>query len=200
MYTSQLLKRGWDHLITIIVIIAIVVIGIGVFYYLETTYRTITEEGVYKVEVTPHTGGNIEVKDNVVIAKPVKLGEGYSNSFRLKLHPTFNSKNTTIIMYVKILENPAGKDFDSLLVWPRGVIGQTDEVWYSFGFSLKVGTTYKITIEYPNIAYCEPEPLFGINTFEPEETETLSPRLIYLQFSTHSTIMIWNITVIVGKS
>ena len=202
MCIPRLSKRveGWGSIITAIVIIAIIIAGIVIYYYLETTYRTITEEGVYKVKVTPHTGGNIEIKDNVVIAKPVRLGEGYSNSFRLKLNPTFNSKNTTIIFYVKLLENPIGKNFDTLLVWPRGVIGSINEVWHSFGFSLRVGATYKITIKYPDIAHCKPESLSPIRVHELEADEKLSPRLVYLQFSTHSTIMIWNITVIVGKS
>jgi len=202
MYISRLLKRirGWGNILTAAIIIAIIIIGIGVYYYLETTYRQVTEEGVYKVKVTPHTGGNIEVKDDTIIAKPVRLGEGYSNSFRLKLSPVFNSKNTTIILYVKILENPTGEDYDGVIIWPRGVIsaGETPK-WHPFGFDLKVGVTYKITLKYPDKAYCEPEPLSPIRVHE-IEAGYLSPQLVYLQFSCSSTIMIWNITVIIGKS
>jgi len=192
----------------LVVILVGIILAISIYYYLENAYKPITNvenTTIFKVKVSPYEGGNIEVKDNnVVIAKPskFKIDERYAyiNQFTLKLTPAFNCKNTTIIMYVKLLEHPKGEDHDCVTILPSGILALQGESWYWFGFSLKIGVTYKITLKYPNIAYCEPKPLGRSPYIKPPLKNKVSPRLCYICFNCDATIMIWNITVIVGKS
>gem|GEM_PF-6111460 len=108
MHASEPLRRvrGWRSIATAIVVVAATITGVLVCYYLEAMHRAVAELGVYRPSVSLHSGGRVEIRDGVVVARPVRLGRSWCTLFRLKLHPTFNSENTTIATYVKVLEHP----------------------------------------------------------------------------------------------